>query len=154
MRRKDRALTEERAREILEQVSFATLMTADESGQPYGVPINPFVDENCVYFHCATEGRKLDNIKSNPKVSLSAVFQEKVIKEKYSVHYESIYIEGKAFFVEDMEEKVRILKVLCNRYISKDETAHVEYMKPHLAHTTICGIAIDHISGKGNLPKK
>ncbi len=154
MRRKDRELSEMRAKEILNEVTFATLMTADEKGQPYGTPVNPVVDGNFVYFHCATVGRKLDNIKDNPKASMSAVLWEEVTKAGYSVFYESVYVEGDAFVVEDEAEKVRILEILCKRYISDDVEAHIAYMKPHLAHTAVCGIAIKSISAKGNIPKE
>lgn len=154
MRRKDRELSEKRAKEILNEVTFATLMTADADGQPYGTPVNPVVDGDCVYFHCAMVGRKLDNIKSNPKASMSAVLWEEVTKAGYSVFYESVYVEGDAFLVEDVAEKMRILGVLCERYISEDMAAHMAYMKPHLAHTAICGIRMKHISAKGNIPKE
>lgn len=154
MRRRDRELSIERAKEILNEVTFATIMTADQEGQPYGVPINPVVDGDSVYFHCATVGRKLDNIKANPKVSLSGVLWEEVTKAGYSVFYESVYMEGTAFFVEEEAEKIRILQLLCKRYISDDVEAHIAYMQPHLAHTTLCGIKITNISAKGNIPKE
>ena len=34
-----------------------------EDGYAYGVPLNYVYVDNSIYFHCAKEGHKLDNIK-------------------------------------------------------------------------------------------
>ena len=41
MRRTDRILTLEEAKEVIRHTPHAVLATADASGQPYGVPISP-----------------------------------------------------------------------------------------------------------------
>ena len=63
MRRADRLVSEEKAREIMEQAEYGIIMTADGGGQPYGVAVSHVVDGDKVYFHCAANvGRKIENI--------------------------------------------------------------------------------------------
>ena len=60
MRRKDRAITEEEAMNLLNKSEYGVLSTVDENGEPYGVPMNFCIIEHCIYFHCAVEGQKIN----------------------------------------------------------------------------------------------
>lgn len=46
MRRKDRAITEEDARELLNTAEYGILSTVSEDGEPYGVPLDYCVVDN------------------------------------------------------------------------------------------------------------
>lgn len=69
MRKKDRAIDITEALEILNKGEYGILSIITNEGYPYGVPLNYVYIDNCIYFHCAIEGQKLDSIKSNNKVS-------------------------------------------------------------------------------------
>ena len=72
MRRADRLVSEEIAREIMEKAEYGIIMTADLEGQPYGVAVSHVVDGDKIYFHCAANvGRKIENIKVNNKVCMN-----------------------------------------------------------------------------------
>ena len=60
MRRKDRAITEEEAMNLLNKSEYGVLSTVDENGEPYGVPMNFCIIEHFIYFHCAVEGQKIN----------------------------------------------------------------------------------------------
>ena len=62
MRRADRALGEDEAREILARAEHGVLATMGADGWPYAVPVNHVLVGDTLYIHCATEGHKLDNI--------------------------------------------------------------------------------------------
>ena len=82
MRRADRLVSEEKAREIMEKAEYGIIMTADLEGQPYGVAVSHVVDGDKVYFHCAADvGRKIENIKQDGEVMGNRV-RVKVIKNK------------------------------------------------------------------------
>ena len=70
MRRKDRAITEEDARALLNKAEYGVLSTVTEDGKPYGVPLNFCVIDCCLYFHCADEGQKIDNITQRRRIVL------------------------------------------------------------------------------------
>ena len=62
MRRKDRAVSREEALEALRQGEYGVLSTIGPDGELYGVPLSYALLDEAVYFHCAREGRKLDNL--------------------------------------------------------------------------------------------
>ena len=63
IRRKDRAIEEAEAFDLLNQCEYGILSTVDQSGQPYAVPLNYAFKDNCIYFHSAQHGHKIDNIE-------------------------------------------------------------------------------------------
>ena len=80
MRRKDRQMSQESARELLNHGDYGVLSSVDEEGQPYGVPVNYVYDgEKTIYFHCAREGHKLDNLRSNPRVCFTIVVNHQIM---------------------------------------------------------------------------
>ena len=86
MRRKDRLVSEEKAREIMEKAEYGIFMTADAEGQPYGVAVSHVVDGDKVYFHCAADvGRKIENIKANNKVCMNFTTNTYVDGENYTL---------------------------------------------------------------------
>ena len=69
-RRKDAAW----ALEVFDKAPYITVSMTRPDGTPYGLPLSLVrKDEQTFYFHCAGEGEKLDCLKANPTVSLSAV---------------------------------------------------------------------------------
>ena len=47
---------------ILASTNIGRLATVDPEEYPYITPLNFVFHEGCVYFHCAPEGEKLDNL--------------------------------------------------------------------------------------------
>ncbi|WP_352399996.1 pyridoxamine 5'-phosphate oxidase family protein [Anaerotignum sp.] len=153
MRRKDRLVSEEKAREVIEKSEYGMLCSASLEGWPYAVAVSHVLHENCIYFHCALEGRKLDNIKENPRVCLSFVSRADVEQEAYTVRYESAVVEGLAQMVEDEEEKLLALQLICKRYCPDLISNHFEYIQPRLKFTGVCRVEIQEIVGKANVGK-
>ena len=153
MRRKDRMVSEEKAREIIEKSEYATLSTASLDGEPYAVQVSHVLYENSIYFHCALVGRKLDNIKENPKVCMSFVSKAEVEQDLYTVRYESAVVEGAAKIIEDEEEKLLALQLICKRYSPDMLEDHLAYIMPKLKITGVCRVEIEDISGKENKKK-
>jgi len=150
MRRKDRKVSEEKAREIIQKSEYGMLCTASLDGEPYAVPVSHVLYENSIYFHCALEGRKLENIRQNPKVCMSFVGKADVEPEAYTVRYESAVVEGGAKMIEDEEEKLLALQLICKRYCPDLLDEHFAYIQPRLKRTGICRVEIEEISGKAN----
>src|SRR3972149_8062353 len=90
VRRQDRLLDAEQATKLLQIGVYGVLSLVDKDGQAYGIPINYVWDSrNSIYLHCAPEGRKLNCIKSNNKVSFCVVGNTHVLPDKFSTEYES-----------------------------------------------------------------
>ena len=67
MRRQERQMEPQQAHKLLEECEYAVLTTVDPEGEPHSVPISPVVEGDRLYFHCAHQGEKLDNIRKIPR---------------------------------------------------------------------------------------
>ena len=124
MRRSDREKDSEWALTVFDKAPFITVGMVTPDGMPYSVPLSlARKDDDTFYFHCATEGKKLDCLKTNPNVFLSAVtkcapkFEEKT--QNFTKLYNSAMAIGIAEFVEDRTEKIEALRLICERFLPR-----------------------------------
>lgn len=69
MRRKICEVTDyEKIKEILASTNIGRLATNGADGYPYITPVNFVFYKECIYFHTALKGEKLENIDRDPKV--------------------------------------------------------------------------------------
>src|SRR5271157_1423244 len=116
IRRSERAVSEDEAREILARAEHGVLATVGADGWPYAVPVNHVLAGNTLYIHCAVEGHKLENIAHEERVSFCAVASATVLPDKLSTLYESAIAFGRAALVTDPAEKRRALELLAVRF--------------------------------------
>jgi nitroimidazol reductase NimA-like FMN-containing flavoprotein (pyridoxamine 5'-phosphate oxidase superfamily) len=153
IRRRDRAVTEAEAREILARADHGVLATAGEDGWPYAVPLNHVLVGDVLYVHCALEGHKLENIAHHERVSYCAVASATVVGSIYSTVYESAIVFGRAALVTDGDEKRRALKLLTERFCGQGKE-QAERFEKHLEQnengscTAVIRIQIERITGK------
>jgi nitroimidazol reductase NimA-like FMN-containing flavoprotein (pyridoxamine 5'-phosphate oxidase superfamily) len=144
-------MSEPDARAVLREGEYGVLSTAAADGAPYGVPVNYIWDEarNAIYFHCARAGRKLDNLRANPRVSMIVIGQARVVPERFITHYDSAMVEGAAVIVQDDAERREALLALCQRF-SPGVTRRDEVIERYWKAVHLVRIDIQHISGKRN----
>ncbi|ABR50369.1 pyridoxamine 5'-phosphate oxidase-related, FMN-binding [Alkaliphilus metalliredigens QYMF] len=147
LRRKDREIKNNEVIQIIENSDYGILSTVSQNEYPYGVPVSFVFINNSIYFHCATEGHKLDNILNNNKVSFCVVGETCILPDKFSTKYESVILLGIANEVFDDEKNTALLEILKKYspdYIEKGK----EYIKNASKATKVIKISIEHISGK------
>ncbi len=130
IRRAERAIPDDETKEILQVGEYGILSTVSADGQPYGVPVSYAYTGEAIYFHCAPEGHKLDNLSSNNRVSFCVVGKTQVLPDKFATNYESVIVFGTAHEVVDEEKHAGLLEILKKyspdfmekgeRYISND----------------------------------
>ena len=147
MRRKDREIEQNEIVEILKRCEYGILSTIGENGYPYGVPVNYVYMDKAIYFHCAVEGQKLDNLRNNNKVSFCVVGETCVLPEQFSTKYESIIVFGKANDIYDNEKNAALLEII-NKYSKEYVEKGKEYIKNANENVKVIKINIEHISGK------
>lgn len=147
MRKIKRAISPKEAWNLLTNAEYGILSTAGADGIPYGIPLSFCVIEEHIYFHCALEGRKIDNIYRNSHVSFCAVGKRKVLPEQFSTLYESVIVSGTAKEVKG-EEKQMALEGLLKKYSPDFLKEGKEYIESMNDITKVFGIRIEHISGK------
>lgn len=147
IRRSDRKIETIEAIEILKKCKYGILSTVSDDGYAYGVPLSYVYMDNNIYFHCAIEGHKLDNIKKNNKVSFCVVGDVETIPEKFTTKYESVIVFGEAAEVYGDEKNkalIGFLEKYSNQYVNEGK----EYIKKAYCRTKVIKISIDHITGK------
>ena len=124
MRRSDREKGAAWALEVFDKAPYITVGMITPEGFPYSVPLSlARKGTTTFYFHCAKEGRKADCIKCNPNVFLSAVtkcapkFEDET--QNFTKHYNSDMASGIAEFVDNREEKIEALRLICKRFLPK-----------------------------------
>jgi nitroimidazol reductase NimA-like FMN-containing flavoprotein (pyridoxamine 5'-phosphate oxidase superfamily) len=150
IRLKENALDDKETIEIIKKGSFGVLSTIGEDGFPYGVPLNYTYFDNCICFHCAQKGHKIENIDVNNKVSFCVVTKSDVLANEFDTDYESAIAFGKATVVADDSEKKDILLSVLNKYSSEYIKAGNNYMKKYWDETKVVKIKIEHSSGKAH----
>ena len=150
MRRKDRQTTQEIALGITDKCACAVLATVNSDGSPYCVPLSMVRDGQWLYFHSAQDGHKIENLKNNNRVCISFVGEVKPKPGAFSVIYESAIINGTASEVTEQEEKIRVLRIISERYTPANMPAFDKAIEKELHVTGIWKIHIDEISGKKN----
>lgn len=152
VRRQNRILEDKsRIEELLSTAEYGFLsLGTSENGYAYGVPLSFVFDKetNSLYFHCAPEGQKLDEIKKNTKVSFCVVGKTKPIAEQFTTLYESVIAFGKARLDLDEAEKRKALKLLVVKYSPGLEDLGDKYMDKSWHRTSCFKIEIEHVTAK------
>lgn len=147
MRKKERQIDIEEAAGILKNCEYGVLSTVSDNGYAYGVPLSYVYMDNNIYFHCAVEGHKLDNIRLNNKVSFCVVGYTELLPAKFSTKYESVIVFGRASEVND-DEKYNALCAIAEKYSNQYMEEAKAYAAKDGGKTKVIKITIGHIAGK------
>lgn len=147
IRKKKRLLDIESTKKILSSGREGVLSTIGKNGYPYGVAVNYIYHNDCIYFHCANEGYKLENIKYNNKVSFFVSTDIEIVPDKFTTKYSSIVVFGRASIACD-DEKRAVLMAIGDKYSKEFMSECIKYIDSDLDMCTIVKIEIDHMTGK------
>ncbi len=164
MRRKKEEITDSAAiAAILQKARIGRLGTLGADGYPYIVPVNYVYFRESIYFHCAREGEKLDNIGREPRVCfevdiplayLDTGYDEGMPPCEVSQFYQSVIIRGRAEIVEDIAEKVAALNALMAGHEAVEGFSAITAEARAVALCTVVAVRVASISAKANLAQK
>jgi nitroimidazol reductase NimA-like FMN-containing flavoprotein (pyridoxamine 5'-phosphate oxidase superfamily) len=155
VRRKDREITDsDEMHRVLKATKYVTIALCME-GEPYLVALSHGYDQtrNCLYFHCAPEGKKLSYAQANPKVWGQAVLDFGVTQE-CDYAYSSVHFSGKLSLITDLNEKKHAMEALIRQVSLEPESKLAKIKSEKLESTTMGRIDINYISGKSNRHQK
>ena len=155
MRRKDRAITQDEAMKVLSKAEYGvlSLVSVIESDiEPYGVPLNFCLMDGALFFHCFIEGKKVDCLSRNNKVSFTIVGRTNILSREFATDYESVMVFGQASEVDD-EEKRKPLEGLVQKYSSDYYEEGMNYINEHFDRVRVFKIEIERITGKARNEK-
>ncbi len=150
VRRRDKEITDrEEMKEVLRSTKYVTLSLSMKN-EPYLVTLSHGYDDrrNCIYFHCAKEGKKIDYVKANSKVWGQAFIDHGYADGKCNHIYTSVHFSGKITLIDDLDEKLEAMKCMI-RQLERDPEPMIARLKPERLRDTAMGrIDIDYMSGK------
>ena len=123
MRRKDKEITD--IKEIEEIISKSTVchLALSLDNTPYVVPLSFGYKDKIIYFHSAKQGKKVDILKANNKVCFEFDIDHELVESEkacsWSMKFRSVIGFGKAYFIENMEEKQKALDIIMQNYSDK-----------------------------------
>ena len=146
-------------------VGYLGMITPD--GWPRVVPMNFVVDDRTIYFHGAADGEKFEVLKKSPRVTFSIDLAYSVIPSYWiskknaggaTMYYKSALVKGRCIVVEDINEKVTVLKLLMEKYQNEggyqELTADSKTYRGLLKATAIFRIDPENIDIKINFRQK
>ena len=147
MRKESRQMSAEWALEVFDKAAFITVSMSGPDGSPYGLPLSLVrTDEKTFWFHCALEGKKLDILRTNPKVFLSAVTRCRPLRGpkdgSFTLEFQSATAVGTAEIVEDESMKKDALRAICHRYLPQQMDGFEEAVSKSLCRTAIVRITL------------
>ena len=151
MRRNDKEINNIKSMEsILHEADYCMIGLSDNNS-PYMVPMNFGFKDNNLYLHSAPEGKKIEIIKVNNKVSFGVQIKTEVVKNEkacnWGMNYMSVIGEGYAFFIEDYNKKVEALNIIMSKY-SDCETNTFEYSETVLNNLSLIKVEVKELKGK------
>lgn len=114
-RKPQTVLSEEETVSIIENGRVGFLSMAFENW-PYCVPVNYVYADGEIYIHSATEGKKIALLEANPPVCFVVVGDHRYIPGECNYFYESAIVYGKAWLINDREQKRRVYEALISKY--------------------------------------
>jgi nitroimidazol reductase NimA-like FMN-containing flavoprotein (pyridoxamine 5'-phosphate oxidase superfamily) len=150
MRRKDKKITEETVlKKILKSTKYVTIAMSMDN-QPYLVSLSHGYDENrnCIYFHCASEGKKLDFLKANNAIWGQALLDYGYMQGECDHNFASVHFRGKIIFIAGHNEKLHAIQVMIHQLDKCADALAAKSNQEKLKTIVIGRIDIDFMTGK------
>ncbi len=148
MRRKDKEIKDINVIESILNKSNVCRIALSENNSPYIIPVCFGYKDNCLYFHSANEGKKIDIIMKNNNICFEFDdYSGLLISEnpcEWDMKYYSVIGFGKASFIHDFDEKIKALNIIIEHY---SESSY-EFQKKIIDAVTIIKVEIENITGK------
>ena len=153
VRRADKLMAEDRARETLERGFCGRLATVGEDGAPYCVPLLYVCMDGEVFVHnTRARGHLRENVDREPRVCFEVdeageVFAYGRFECDSTVAYRSVIAFGRIRVVEDLPTKRRFCDGLMAKYAKKDWERPKGFY-PRIDQITVYAISVERMSGK------
>ena len=148
MRRSEREIKDRGVIDVIIRGSQVCRIGLAVDGEPYVVPVSFGYDGQCLYFHGAAEGKKMDMLRRNPRVCFEFDIVKQLVEADkacdWGMKYQSVIGFGTAEILENPQEKAAALAVIMRQYSPR------EFSFPPQAVDRVCvvKITIESLTGK------
>jgi nitroimidazol reductase NimA-like FMN-containing flavoprotein (pyridoxamine 5'-phosphate oxidase superfamily) len=150
MRRREKEIVDAKVlKKILKSAKHVTLALA-LNDQPYLATLSHGYDEkrNCIYFHCAKEGKKLDYVKANNTIWGQAILDYGYAEGKCNHRWASVQFQGNVTLLEELEDKHKAAECMIRQLEKNPEPLLAKLESEKLKDTVFGRINIVYMSGK------
>ena len=149
IRRKKNEMEISAVRQLLRSSRRGVLAVNGDNGYPYAVPINYVYDpdSNCIYFHGAKAGHKVDAITACDKVCFTVYGNECVRETPWAPYLQSAVVFGRCRLLPPGPDADKRLRQLAAKYYPNAQLI-AEEMENSGKAVQMFEIQIEHISGK------
>ena len=120
----------------------------DLEGNPYVVPMNFAYRDGIIYLHSGPEGGKVAMAERHPRICITfcegheLVYMHRQVACSYSMKSRSVMCHGNVRFIEDMDEKRRILDIIMQQYTSDE----FKYSEPAVRNVKVWEVKVEKMS--------
>jgi len=121
-----------------------------DNNMPYVLPMNFALDGDNVILHSAQTGRMWETLQKNQSVCINWTLGEELAWQNvkvgcsYRVKSKSVVVEGTVEFVDDYDEKDRLLKVFMSQYSDLE----FKFNGPAVRNVGVLKVHVDNITAK------
>ena len=97
--------------ELVQRERISRVATANEAGMPHLVPVCHVVEDGKIYFASGTDGRKILNLKANPRVAVTV----DLYSEAWA-HLKGVMVQGRAALIDKGPRFRKVRALLYAKY--------------------------------------
>ncbi len=149
MRRKEKEIKNKNMIEAILQEADHCILALSSNNSPYIVPMNFGYKNQTLYLHSSNEGKKIEILKVNNRVSFGVEINIELVKDqnpcKWGMKYKSVVGGGYAYFIEDSKKKKEALDIIMAKY---SKNANFEYSETSLNNLALIRVEVKELTGK------
>jgi len=149
MRRTDKEITNRREIDTILSKATVCRIGLVDNNVAYIVPLNFGYKNNCLYFHSAPIGKKIELIKKNNMVCFEVDIDHDIVNTGIPCNWSSKYVSiigyGKARFITNTEQKQEALNIIIDHY---SPGKSYDFPEKNIYQTAIIIIEITQMTGK------
>ncbi|MFO7721659.1 MAG: pyridoxamine 5'-phosphate oxidase family protein [Bacteroidales bacterium] len=140
-----------RVYDIIKSCQVCYMGMVDDENLPYVLPFNFGFEDGVIYLHSAGSGKKINILKQRPEVCIafSTDHETRFVNENvacsYGMRFRSVLAYGKVVFIDDPEEKKRVLNIIMKHYTGRDD---FQYNMPAVMDVCVYRVEVSSYTGK------
>ncbi|MDD2447420.1 MAG: pyridoxamine 5'-phosphate oxidase family protein [Tissierellia bacterium] len=170
MRRIDREMNKEFGLKVIDNSSYGIISMINQDNKPHCIPLSIAREDDILYFHSAMDGEKVNIFENNPDVCVTFVGNvnvpeiyskeelDEILKDKskanllsssvFTTEFESAIVKGNVKLLVEEEERVKGMRLICEKYTPKMMNYFNMAINAGLEKTNIYKIEIEEITAK------
>lgn len=149
MRRKEKAITDKKFLEAILREAQVCRLGLTDGDEAYIVPVNYAYHEGVIWIHSAPEGRKMELLRHDGKVTFEIEGDSSVVRDavpcRWTTRYRSVMGRGNVTIHDDEATKREGMNLILQKY---GFTGRPRYGKKDLEGMVVLKLKVEKLTGK------